>query len=562
MTNKSSNTNKTNKHFQAALNVGLEFDIPAAGQITSPFGSRFHPVLKVQQDHTGIDIGARPRGKETPILAAEDGKVIFSDVKGGYGNTVILDHGHGYTTRYAHLADGVMPKVGEEVKQGQTLAIMGTTGRSTGIHLHYEIRKDGVALDPNLFYPDINMKSLPMVKPSDESREKRKESEFLQKWHGIDENKPMESVAVDYKNGVPQFDLLKERGINVKKEYSKQVQQGAAYAFSKHDTFAALTFLSEGVDGRAFYADPANKHKLINMHIGITMNYQSPEERRKVLEAANLSHLESEVNRAINNKLGVTPELAKHTVSLKQVHDMFGVVRDKYTDVAERAILKNLKTNEFAQKMMKEDNLSEKEAQEAIINTMPAGTWAVLQHAAYKKGNLNSFDKVVQAAINATLDDKNRDQHLAKGAEHISYTFVHNGKRIHDTRVETLHRVFFVAGNDLSPELQMKIAKGEDLGMGDKAVEKVLKRANIPESAIKDNKFAIPEDSDEVIAAKQQGVKWEDAPAAPAKQTPAAAPKIDDWVGRVPQIQNPTQQPKIETPQKEREFNDPFNSFS
>ena len=83
----------------------------------------------------------------TKIYAPIDGKVVYSGWRGGYGNTVILDHGQGVTTRYAH-ASKLLVKVGQQVKIGDKIALMGSTGQSTGSHLHYEIRVDGVAIDP------------------------------------------------------------------------------------------------------------------------------------------------------------------------------------------------------------------------------------------------------------------------------------------------------------------------------------------------------------------------------------------------------------------------------
>ena len=73
--------------------------------------------------------------------------MVFSGWRGGYGNTVILDHGQGVTTRYAHLSK-LLVKVGQQVKREDKIALMGSTGQSTGSHLHYEIRVDGVAIDP------------------------------------------------------------------------------------------------------------------------------------------------------------------------------------------------------------------------------------------------------------------------------------------------------------------------------------------------------------------------------------------------------------------------------
>lgn len=119
----------------------------AFARISSRFNlGRRHPVLNTIRAHKGTDYAA-PRG--TPIRAAGDGKVIFAGVKGGYGNVVIIKHGQIYTTLYAHMrnfAKGI--RVGKRVKQSQTIGYVGTSGLSTGPHLHYEFRINGVHRNP------------------------------------------------------------------------------------------------------------------------------------------------------------------------------------------------------------------------------------------------------------------------------------------------------------------------------------------------------------------------------------------------------------------------------
>ncbi|GAA6136117.1 peptidoglycan DD-metalloendopeptidase family protein [Oceaniserpentilla sp. 4NH20-0058] len=116
-------------------------------RISSRFNlSRKHPILHKIRAHKGVDYAAR-RG--TPIRAAGDGKVIFAGRKGGYGKVLILQHGASYTTLYAHLnAFGRGVKVGRRVKQGQTVAYVGSSGLASGPHLHYEFRVNGVHRDP------------------------------------------------------------------------------------------------------------------------------------------------------------------------------------------------------------------------------------------------------------------------------------------------------------------------------------------------------------------------------------------------------------------------------
>lgn len=119
--------------------------IEGGGRISSRFGMRRHPVHGDQRMHSGVDIAA-PGG--TPIRASASGRVIFSGVQGGYGNMVIIDHGNGVTTRYAHQNGRSMPRVGTQVTRGQVIGQVGTTGTSTGNHLHYEVRRNGSAIDP------------------------------------------------------------------------------------------------------------------------------------------------------------------------------------------------------------------------------------------------------------------------------------------------------------------------------------------------------------------------------------------------------------------------------
>ncbi|MBI4715675.1 MAG: M23 family metallopeptidase, partial [Nitrospirae bacterium] len=104
----------------------------------------FHPILHRERFHDGIDIAA---AENTPVYPARKGEVIFSGWKEGYGNLVILRHEDGYTTRYAHNAVNLV-REGDKVRRGETIARVGQTGKATGPHLHFEIRKDGHPVDP------------------------------------------------------------------------------------------------------------------------------------------------------------------------------------------------------------------------------------------------------------------------------------------------------------------------------------------------------------------------------------------------------------------------------
>jgi len=118
--------------------------LPDSNKIVSPYGERTHPILNVTKKHTGIDIMGKAGDL---IVAAADGKVIYSDFDEAYGKTVIIDHGKGIVSLYAHCSELLVEK-DKEVKTGQEIAKVGTTGLATGPHLHFEIRKDGMDVDP------------------------------------------------------------------------------------------------------------------------------------------------------------------------------------------------------------------------------------------------------------------------------------------------------------------------------------------------------------------------------------------------------------------------------
>ncbi len=111
--------------------------------VTSPFGKRFHPVLKRYIQHAGIDMRAR----YVPLMASRDGTVVFAGYMTGYGKIIKINHGSGYETRSAHL-EKMYVKVGDKVKSGQVIGQTGMTGRVTGPHLHFEIRRNGKANNP------------------------------------------------------------------------------------------------------------------------------------------------------------------------------------------------------------------------------------------------------------------------------------------------------------------------------------------------------------------------------------------------------------------------------
>ncbi|MDR7556217.1 MAG: peptidoglycan DD-metalloendopeptidase family protein [Armatimonadota bacterium] len=117
---------------------------PLRGMVTSRFGFRRHPIFRARLFHQGVDIAA-PHG--TPVRAAGDGAVLFAGWYGGYGKLVVLDHGDGLSTLYGHLS-AILVAPGAQVVRGQVIGRVGSTGYSTGPHLHFEIRRNGQPIDP------------------------------------------------------------------------------------------------------------------------------------------------------------------------------------------------------------------------------------------------------------------------------------------------------------------------------------------------------------------------------------------------------------------------------
>ena len=122
----------------------FSWPVPGSQRITSAYGYRIHPVYKTKKFHSGIDIGA---GHGLNIIAVADGVVTLSATNGGYGKCIVINHGSGITTLYGHCSTLLVSK-GDSVKRGQVIAKVGSTGVSTGPHLHFEVRKNGATTDP------------------------------------------------------------------------------------------------------------------------------------------------------------------------------------------------------------------------------------------------------------------------------------------------------------------------------------------------------------------------------------------------------------------------------
>ncbi len=125
------------------------FQWPIAARVTSEYGWRIHPIYGTKRLHAGIDLGA---GSGTPIAAAAGGTVIQAGWYGGYGNAVIISHGNGISTLYAHQSS-IAVSNGQQVGRGETIGYVGSTGNSTGPHLHLEVRVNGSAVNPRGYLP-------------------------------------------------------------------------------------------------------------------------------------------------------------------------------------------------------------------------------------------------------------------------------------------------------------------------------------------------------------------------------------------------------------------------
>jgi murein DD-endopeptidase MepM/ murein hydrolase activator NlpD len=138
---------EVDQYSQTLFNVPVRKPVAGEVDMSSPFGVRMDPFLHRPAMHTGIDL----RGDiGEPVRATATGRVSIAGREGGYGNMVEIDHGRGLATRYGHLSQ-IDVKVGQKVRIGEIIGRIGSTGRSTGPHLHYETRVDGDPVDPQKF---------------------------------------------------------------------------------------------------------------------------------------------------------------------------------------------------------------------------------------------------------------------------------------------------------------------------------------------------------------------------------------------------------------------------
>ena len=124
-------------------------------RVSSNYGARKHPIFKVVRHHKGVDLAA-PKGSY--VRAISEGKVVFADPYAGYGNLVVVQHKDGITSHYGHL-DTIKAKTGSRIRAGEIIGTVGSTGNSTGPHLHLEIRKNGMPLNPIKVIPSLTARA-------------------------------------------------------------------------------------------------------------------------------------------------------------------------------------------------------------------------------------------------------------------------------------------------------------------------------------------------------------------------------------------------------------------
>jgi murein DD-endopeptidase MepM/ murein hydrolase activator NlpD len=142
-----------NANVSSSANANGSFLWPVASYVyvSSRFGLRIHPITGVQKTHTGMDIASN---QGTAVYASDGGTVTLAGWNGGYGNCIMIDHGNGYVTLYGHLS-AINVSQGQTVSQGETIGAVGSTGNSTGPHLHFEVLQNGTRIDPEQFFSGL-----------------------------------------------------------------------------------------------------------------------------------------------------------------------------------------------------------------------------------------------------------------------------------------------------------------------------------------------------------------------------------------------------------------------
>jgi murein DD-endopeptidase MepM/ murein hydrolase activator NlpD len=159
---------KKKENMLSSIPAILPIKIKDLTSVASGYKMRMHPILKINKFHKGMDFTARAG---TPIYASGDGRVVVAERSSTYGNVVYISHGYGYKTIYAHMSK-IKARRGQEVKRGDLIGFVGNTGLSVSAHLHYEVQKNGISLNPiNFYYGDLSLDEFAALqKASEESQ--------------------------------------------------------------------------------------------------------------------------------------------------------------------------------------------------------------------------------------------------------------------------------------------------------------------------------------------------------------------------------------------------------
>ena len=371
--------------------------------------------------------------------------------------------------------------------------------------------------------------------------------DFLLK--GYRSEQEMSGLRQKYKLGTPTASEQEEIGrVGNKVGFIPQsmlknlIGRATAYAISKGDYFAGITFLCEGVFPKAFYYDPASGSKgkgtLINTHPGITLKYQKAGEIRQMFANTSIGHMKDEIVSTVQAGTRMTANMDKARLSASDFYNMFDIIRDKYSKGADDALISRFKSHPLAVQKLN-SGMSSRQLLTEIKKELPVTSFSVLQQLSYKYGQagIKKFGKLLDATISAALDPERQDMHLQNGARHIVYQYRNGSNQwIQDTRVMNIHRLFYVAGVKFSPEMNLKLSMGHPLSSEElKIAQDVAKKAGVP-SVIKGGRLDLPDGTKDTAKgsspyvlndkAINQGVKevnqnFKPVSAEPPKPTPA-----------------------------------------